>query len=179
MIDDSDSDYNPQTFEKKVNRQKSKQRRARFTSDTKIRMIQLFERHPCLWDTKHLDYWNRVERSKAEKEIAARLKYPVGLINAKWQALRNDFRVERNKVLKGRDTNKSYVPKWPFYGYLAFLENHSNRPYKVRGRRLTPDAFGERSDVELVEIGANDVSNSNSAQSSNKKYFFSLTAGVG
>lgn len=175
MLDDSDSDYNPQTFGRKVNRPKAKG--VRFNAETKIRMIQLYERHPCLWDTKHQDYWNRIERSKAEKEIAALLKYPVGLISARWQALRNDFRTERNKVLKRRDTNKPYEPKWPFYAFLKFLENHSNRPYKVSKRRLTPD-------VELINDGANDVSNLlHSAQSAlqhtHKNYVFCLTAGIG
>lgn len=149
---ESDSDYNPKTFEKKMNRQKSKQKRVRFSPEKKIRMIQLYKKHPCLWDTKHMDYWNRIERSKAEKEIADLLKYPEALVNIKWQVLRNDFRMERNKVLKSHATANAYISKWPFYSYLEFLNNQSNRPYKLSKRQTascaTDDPFNDVSDVK-------------------------------
>lgn len=164
---DSDSDYNPKTFEKKINRQKSKQKRVRFSHDKKIRMIQLYKKHPCLWDTKHMDYWNRVERSKAEKEIADLLKYPEALVNIKWQVLRNEFRVERNKVLKSHGSADAYISKWPFYSHLQFLNNQSNRPYKLSKRqtvsRATDDPFNDVSDVnddivdEVRAIGTFDM----------------------
>lgn len=152
---DSDSDYNPQTFEKKVNRSKPKQKRVRFSTEMKIRMIQLYERRPCLWDTKHLDYWNRIERSKAEKEIAALLKHPEALVNARWQVLRNEFRIERNRVLNGRETNKPYESKWPFYHHLEFLNNHSNRPYKLNKRRSPTQMVGYGVSVkrDVNEVG--------------------------
>lgn len=141
---DSDSDYQPigKSTSKKLNRKKSIQKRVRFSPETKIRMIQLYERHPCLWDTKHLDYWNRIERCKAEREIADVLKYPEALVNTKWQHLRNEFRVERNKILKKGHGKTAYQSKWPFYGFLQFLNNHSNRPYKLSKRRSMCHAIG-------------------------------------
>lgn len=151
---ETDSDYDPLTFNtrKRVNRAKSKQKRVRFTPETKIRMIQLYEQHPCLWDTKHLDYWNRVERSKAEKEIAGLLNHPEALVNTKWQILRNEFRMERNKVLKSRERNKAYESKWPFYSFLLFLNNHSNRPYKLN-KRLSPlETIGNHSNDIFDEV---------------------------
>lgn len=146
---DSDSDYNPLTFEKKVNRSKSKQKRVRFTPETKTRMIRLYERHPCLWDTKHLDYWNRIERSKAERAIASELNYPEALVNSKWQILRNEFRTERNRVLKSRETKKVYESKWPFYQHMQFLNNHSNRPYKLGKRQFSSAGVGDSVAVKL------------------------------
>lgn len=156
---ETDSDYDPLTFnnKKRVNRPKSKQKRVRFTPETKIRMIQLYEQHPCLWDTKHLDYWNRVERSKAEKEIADLLNHPEALVNAKWQILRNEFRMERNKVLKGRECNKTYESKWPFYSFLQFLNNHSNRPYKLNKRRSPLQTIGNHSNGASYTVRAKTV----------------------
>lgn len=131
---DSDSDYDPLRRGMRNSRRSSKQKRVRFTPETKIRMIELYKRYPCLWDTKSPYYWNRVERAKAEQSIADVLKYPAALINTKWQVLRNEFRIERNRMQRQNATETPQKSKWQFYSHLEFLSNHSNRLFNVSKR---------------------------------------------
>ncbi|KAG5873300.1 hypothetical protein JTB14_008966 [Gonioctena quinquepunctata] len=105
-----------------------------WTTDQAVRLIELYENHPCLYNAKSKNYHNRNLKAKALTEISDGLKelfpdkpFTEALIKAKIHTLRSQFMSELNKIKKteasGASPDDIYQPKLWCYQSLQFLED--------------------------------------------------------
>lgn len=93
--------------------------------------INIYQLHPCIWDTKCKDYSNKHMRNDAYGELVeySKTKYPNAtkdFVIKKIHALRCSFRRELKKVLDsqrktGSSADDVYVPTLWYYDLMSFI----------------------------------------------------------
>ena len=82
-----------------------------------LKLIELYEARPCLWDVSHKSYHLRDIREKALDEMATELETTVKEIKSKLLNLRSQLGRENMKVKKtksGQATGELYKPNWTY-----------------------------------------------------------------
>lgn len=97
-----------------------------------LRLIELYEEHPCLYLPALAEYHNRGTRIKALEEITKNFNklhltnLKVEDIKKKIHGLRTQFLAELQKIRKsevsGTSADDIYVPKWWCFENLRFLQ---------------------------------------------------------
>ena len=90
-----------------------------------LKLIELYEAMPCLWDVSHKSYHLRDIREKALDEMATEQETTVKEIKSKLLNLRSQLGQENMKVKKiksGQATDELYKPNWTYWQHLQFLQ---------------------------------------------------------
>ena len=90
-----------------------------------IKLIELYECNPCLWDCRNSDYKNRILKSEVCATIAGELSATVEEINRKLHNLRSQWHseIKKFKIKKsGSGAEEVYKSNWWCFDALKFLD---------------------------------------------------------
>ena len=88
------------------------------------KLIDLYEKNPCLWNIFDNSYQKRDVKERALAAIANELDVQITDIKSKWNAIRRQFGRELNKVKSsksGQSTDNLHVSQWMFW--VQFLQS--------------------------------------------------------
>ncbi|XP_026750761.1 uncharacterized protein LOC113511336 [Galleria mellonella] len=84
-----------------------------------LKLIKEIRERPCLWNSNHEDYNDRLQTITAWKQIKAILKIPDDVLRIKWKNLRDTFKREFRKY--NTESLEDYPGKWTFFKYMWFV----------------------------------------------------------
>ncbi|RZF38639.1 hypothetical protein LSTR_LSTR003445 [Laodelphax striatellus] len=88
---------------------------------------EVFARQP-IWDLRSHAHHNRELVARLWEEISDILKAPTDTIKTKWKHLRDNFRTELKKTVRGAgDPIKPYQSQWTYFNDLLFLKEQMMR----------------------------------------------------
>lgn len=91
-----------------------------WTQEKTLKLIDLWQKTPILWDTKNKDYRNRDLRKSALEALAVEFEMTSLDIEKKMTGLKNQFRREHNKIRTSGSS--SFSVEWFGYRPLLFLQ---------------------------------------------------------
>ena len=84
-------------------------RKYKWNNQTVEKLIDLYERRPCLWDISDRSYSKRDVKEKVLSEIKDELDIGLSIIQAKWKSLRAQYERElakENKTKSGESVDE-------------------------------------------------------------------------
>ncbi|XP_023017068.2 uncharacterized protein [Leptinotarsa decemlineata] len=92
-------------------------------------LIEIYRKHPNLWNTSHIDYKNRMKKYDSLKEIAQQFETKHEEIERKMKNLISQYQRERRnyKKLKKLGAGHTFKAKWFGYSAMCFLHD-KNKP---------------------------------------------------
>lgn len=85
-------------------------------------MIQLYEKHDCLWNTSSKKYRKKDLKQKAWHDIALELDIDEKVIKRKLRILRGTYILEQKKIRKRISSNNNYQSKLYWFPNMEFLD---------------------------------------------------------
>ncbi|XP_046399470.1 uncharacterized protein LOC124165965 isoform X1 [Ischnura elegans] len=131
----------------------------RWDTETNLKFVSLYERHPCLWKTDIHDYKNREERERAVTSVVRGMAMPE-FRNAdcrnKIKNVRSHYLQELKKIRRSSLISKTgeptYVPKLAWFAPLdRFLRPHVLTLAKAGGFNHTNSAVRKGSSASREE----------------------------
>ncbi|XP_014476706.1 PREDICTED: uncharacterized protein LOC106745531 [Dinoponera quadriceps] len=96
-----------------------------WSMDMCLLLIDLYERHPVLWDPKHYYYYSKKKKLDAWEAIAQSMNLDMKVVRQKMVSLLGSFRAQKSKGKKsiGTGANKRdvYISKWFAFERMHFL----------------------------------------------------------
>uniref|UniRef100_UPI00358E0087 uncharacterized protein isoform X2 n=1 Tax=Myxine glutinosa TaxID=7769 RepID=UPI00358E0087 len=97
-------------------------------AETVLKLVELYESHPCLWSTSRHDYHNKIARLRALQVIAVQIGRSVYEVKTKLSNLRTQYTREKARARatpkSGSGTVEVYHSKWWLLPKMAFLEDY-------------------------------------------------------
>ncbi|XP_022189391.2 uncharacterized protein LOC111047847 [Nilaparvata lugens] len=108
---------------------------------------EVFARQP-IWDLRSHAHHNRELVARLWEEISDILKAPTDTIKTKWKHLRDNFRTELKKTVRGAaDPVKPYQSQWTYFNDLLFLREQMMR--KITHNTTATAQLGNDNDNDL------------------------------
>lgn len=71
-----------------------------------LELIDLYEKHPILWDPKNQFYFSKTKKDDAWESISKELNVDTAVVRKKMSSLLGSFRAQRSKCKKSVGTGK-------------------------------------------------------------------------
>ncbi|XP_059051590.1 uncharacterized protein LOC131846329 [Achroia grisella] len=85
-----------------------------------MKLIKEVRERPCLWNSNHEDYNDRLQTFTSWKQIKETLNIPEDALRVKWKNLRDTFKRELRKC--NPESPEHYNGKWIFFKYMWFIQ---------------------------------------------------------
>ncbi len=94
------------------------------------KMIHLWRERELLYNTKHMEYSNKISRRMAMAEIAEELNISVQEILGKMVSLRTYYGTQHRKKIEWEKKGySSYRSRWHFFNDLEFLQDFMSQKH--------------------------------------------------
>ncbi|XP_049306208.1 uncharacterized protein LOC125776711 [Bactrocera dorsalis] len=113
-----------------------------WSSEDVFNLIEIMEKHPCLWEYSSSDYKNRQKRENAWREVAANCHgRSVDECKAKWANVKTAYNNTKNKLqAKSGQSASSSQPHWQFWTAMQFYHNHDKEKTTSSVSNISPDS---------------------------------------
>ncbi|XP_077289768.1 uncharacterized protein LOC143913681 [Arctopsyche grandis] len=86
-----------------------------------LQLIANFRKHPIIYDPSSIGYNDRKMKAEAWKTISREMGIHPETCKRKMESLLSSCRREKKLILKAREANGTYEPKWKYWNYFKFL----------------------------------------------------------
>ncbi|XP_055389975.1 uncharacterized protein LOC129618961 [Condylostylus longicornis] len=124
-----------------------------------LELIDLYEKHTELWDSKHPLYYHKKNRNESWQKVASHFGTDITSIKRKMFSLLGSFRIQKSKgkeiVGEGPNKKEIYVSKWFAFERMAFLLDQKESQHENDSCDVMYETFEIKeesdSDVEFYE----------------------------
>ncbi|XP_075214599.1 uncharacterized protein LOC142320562 isoform X1 [Lycorma delicatula] len=116
-----------------------------WSNEKSLRLIDLYEQSPIIWDPSHGSYYNKTMKKDAWIKISEELGCSYSEARRKMESLLGSFRREKTRAKRIASTNKGrikpYRSRWFAFKRLEFLLNKKTHRSNESRRRISPEGI--------------------------------------